>query len=97
MGHGAERRTAFPNHETQGHGAERRTAFSSHETQRLAPDRECTRYWWTYQRRRGNAGTMVLTHQRAPPARATNPKIGGRLTQAPVGTNPTTCQAAVTF
>ena len=40
---------------------------------------------------------MVLSHKRAPPARATNPKTGGRLTQAPVGTNPTTGQAVVIF
>ena len=32
-----------------------------------------------------------------PPQRATNPKTGGRLTQAPAGTNPTTGQAAVYF
>ena len=31
------------------------------------------------------------------PQRATNPKTGGRLTQAPAGTNPTTGQAAVSF
>ena len=78
-------------------------AFPIHETQRLAPGRAKSqvprdaRYWWTYQRHRGNVGTMVLSHKRAPPARATNTKTGGRLTQAPAGTNPTTGQAAVYF
>ena len=28
--------------------------------------REYVRYWWTYQRHRENAGTMVLTHKRVP-------------------------------
>ena len=43
------------------------------EYARLAPGRAKSqvprdaRYWWTYQRHRGNAGTMVLTHKRAPP------------------------------
>ena len=60
--------------------------------------REYVRYWWSYQRHHGNAGTLVLTHKRVPPpARATNPKNGVRLTQAPAGTNPTTGQAAVYF
>ena len=55
-------------------------------------------YWWMHQRHRGNAGTMVLTHKRAPPAKGDqNPKTCGRLTQAPAGTNPTTGQAAATF
>ena len=40
---------------------------------------------------------MVFTHKRAPPARATNTKTGGRLTQAPAGTNPTTGQGAAFF
>ena len=86
---------------TKGHGAVE--AFPSHETQRLATERAKSqaprdaRCWWTYQRHRGNAGTMVLTHNRAPPARATNPKTGGRLTQAPAGSNPTTGQAAFFF
>ena len=44
------------------------------------------RYWCSYQQHRGNAGTQVSSHKRAPPARATNPKTGGRLTQAPAGT-----------
>ena len=47
-------------------------------------------HMWTYRRHRVNTGTMVLTHKRAPPARATNPQTGGLLAQAPVGTNPTT-------
>ena len=70
---------------TKGHSAERRTAFSSHETQRLAPDREYARCWWTCQRHLGDAGTMVLIHQRALPAkgdhsqnwRATDPSTSG--------------------
>ena len=40
---------------------------------------------------------MYPRRKRAPPARATNPKTGGRLTQAPAGTNPTTGQAVVFF
>ena len=32
------------------------------------------RYWWTYERHRGNAGTMVLIHQRAPPAKGDHPQ-----------------------
>ena len=40
---------------------------------------------------------MVLIHQRAPPQRATISKIGGRLTQAPAGTNSTNGQAVVIF
>ena len=40
--------------------------------------RECARHRWTYRRHRGNAGARVLTHKRVPPARATNPKTGGR-------------------
>ena len=39
----------------------------------------------------------VDLHKRAPPARATNPKTGGRLTQETAGSNPTTGQAAVIF
>ena len=39
-----------------------------------------------------DAGTMVLIHHQQ---RATIPKTGGRLTQAPAGTNPTTGQAVV--
>ena len=34
---------------------------------------------------------------RVPPARATNPRTGGRLTPRPAGTNPRTGQAAVIF
>ena len=68
----------------KGHDADE--AFSSHETQCLAPGRaksQLTRdasYWCPYQRRCGNAGTVTLSHKRAPPARATNPQTGGRLT-----------------
>ena len=62
---------------TKGHGAV--DAFPSNETQRLAPGRAKSqvprdaRCWCSYQRHGGNAGTMVLTHKRAPPAGATNP------------------------
>ena len=85
----------------KGHGAVE--AFPCHETQRLAPGRAKSqvprdaRYWCSYQRHRGNAGTKVSSHKRTLPARTTNPKTGGRLTQGPAGTNPTTGQAAVIF
>ena len=85
----------------KGHGAVE--AFPSHETQRLAPRAKSqvprdARYWCTYRRHPGNAGpSPVSSHKRAPPARATNPETGGRLTQAPAGTNPKTGQAAVIF
>ena len=38
------------------------------------PDREYARCCWTYQRHRGDAGTMVLIHQRAPPAKGDHPQ-----------------------
>ena len=84
-GHGAERRTAFPSHETQGLGAERRTPFSSHEL----VDVPAASWRCRDQGVDSPAGT--------PPQRATLPKTGGRLTQAPAGTNPTTGQAVVIF
>ena len=59
--------------------------------------REYARYRCTYRRHHGNAGSMVLSHKRAPPTRATNPQTGGRLTQAPAGTNPKTGQAPFLF
>ena len=40
---------------------------------------------------------VTTQNRRAPPARATNPRTGGRLTQRPAGTNPRTGQAAVIF
>ena len=43
-------------------------------------------YRWTYRRYCGNTGAKVLIHERVPPARATNPKTGGRSTQVPAGT-----------
>ena len=46
---------------------------------------------WRFPRR------MIPRRKRAPPARATNPKTGGRLTQSPAGTNPKTGQAADIF
>ena len=63
---------------TKGHGAVE--ALPSHETQRLAPGKaesqvpRDARYWWTYQRHRGNVGTMLLTHKRAPPAKGDQPQ-----------------------
>ena len=73
----------------KGHGAVE--AFPSHVTQRLAQVRAKSqvprdaRYWWTYQRHRGNVGTMLLTQKRAPLAkggqsqnwRATDPSTSG--------------------
>ena len=38
---------------------------------------------------------VTTQDRRAPPARATNPRTGGRLTQRPAGSNPRTGQAAV--
>ena len=81
----------------KGHGAERRTAFSSHETQRVAPDREYARCWWTYQRHRGMPGPWCCFTNGHPSEWATTPKTGGRLSQAPAGTNPTTGQSVVIF
>ena len=80
-----------------------RATTAARAAQRLAPGRAKSqvprdaRYWCPYQRRCDNAGAMTLSHKRAPPARATNPKTGGRLTQETAGSNPTTGQAAVIF
>ena len=83
---------------TKGHGAEQRTASSSHETQRLATGGQSPRY---REYARPAASWECRDHgvdsQAGTPARATNPKTGGRLTQATSGTNPTTGQVDVTF
>ena len=47
---------------------------------------------WTYRQYCVNAGARTLTHERVPSARATNPRTGGRPTQEPSGTIPSTGQ-----
>ena len=50
------------------------------------------RHWWTYRQQCVNAGARTLTHERVPSATATNPRTGGRPTQEPAGTIPSTGQ-----
>ena len=66
-----------------------RVAFPSRD-----PGTPCVKGFRGCKEQRSGCTTQV---RQAPPARATNPRTGGRLSQRPAGTNPRTGEAADSF